>query len=52
MPDSTSCCHATGGYCQRCDLLVGLPGLHVTGGASVGNHGVRGDRGSASGLQP
>ena len=31
MPDPTSCCHATGGYCQRCDLLVGLPGLHVTG---------------------
>jgi transposase len=31
MPDSTSCCRATGGYCQRCDLLVGLPGLHVIG---------------------
>ena len=31
MPDPTSCCRATGGYCQRCDLLVGLPGLHVIG---------------------
>ena len=31
MPDPTSCCRAGGGYCQRCDLLVGLPGLHVTG---------------------
>ena len=31
MPDSTSCCRAGGGYCQRCDLLVGLPGLHVVG---------------------
>jgi len=31
MPDSTSCCRGAGGYCQRCDLLVGLPGLHVTG---------------------
>ena len=31
MPDSTSCCRAGGGYCQRCDLLVGLPGLHVIG---------------------
>lgn len=29
MPDLTSCCRAGGGYCQRCDLLVGLPGLHV-----------------------
>ena len=31
MPDPTSCCRAGGGYCQRCDLLVGLPGLHVVG---------------------
>lgn len=31
MPDPTSCCRAAGGYCQRCDLLVGLPGLHVVG---------------------
>ena len=31
MPDSTSCCRAGGGYCQRCDLLLGLPGLHVVG---------------------
>ena len=25
-----SCCRALGGYCERCDLLVGLDGLHVT----------------------
>ena len=31
MPDPTSCCRAGGGYCQRCDLLLGLPGLHVVG---------------------
>ncbi|MDI9629020.1 MAG: hypothetical protein QM286_10815 [Acidobacteriota bacterium] len=31
MPDPTYCCLATEGYCQRCDLLVGLPGLHVIG---------------------
>ena len=31
MPDPTSCRSAGGGYCQRCDLLVGLPGLHVIG---------------------
>lgn len=31
MPDLTSCCRVHGGYCQRCDVLVGLPGLHVTG---------------------
>lgn len=31
MPDPTSCCRGAGGYCQRCDLLLGLPGLHVTG---------------------
>jgi transposase len=30
MPDPTSCCRVHGGYCQRCDVLVGLPGLHVT----------------------
>jgi transposase len=24
------CCRALGGYCDRCDLLVGLDGLHVT----------------------
>ncbi len=29
MPDSMSCRRTTGGYCQRCDVLVGLPGLHV-----------------------
>jgi len=26
-----SCCHLGGGYCERCDLLVGLPGLHAIG---------------------
>ena len=31
MPEPMSCCPAFGGYCQRCDLLVGLDGLHVTG---------------------
>lgn len=30
MSEPTSCCRARGGYCQRCDLLVGLDGLHVT----------------------
>ena len=28
MPEPTSCCRG-GGYCDRCDLLVGLDGLHV-----------------------
>ena len=31
MPDLTSCCRVHGGYCARCDVLVGLVGLHVTG---------------------
>ena len=30
MSEPTSCCRALGGYCKRCDLLVGLDGLHVT----------------------
>jgi transposase len=30
MSEPTSCCPALGGYCERCDLLVGLDGLHVT----------------------
>ena len=30
MPEPTLCCRALGGYCDRCDLLVGLDGLHVT----------------------
>jgi transposase len=29
MSEPTSCCRAPGGYCDRCDLLVGLAGLHV-----------------------
>ena len=31
MPEPTLCCPALGGYCDRCDLLVGLDGLRVTG---------------------
>lgn len=27
----TTCCPADDAYCDRCDLLVGLPGLHVVG---------------------
>lgn len=30
MSEPTLCCDAPGGYCDRCDLLVGLDGLHVT----------------------
>ncbi len=30
MPEPTSCCRASGGYCVRCDVLVDLDGLHVT----------------------
>ena len=29
MPEPTLCCRAAGSYCERCDLLVGLDGLHV-----------------------
>lgn len=29
MGEPTSCCRSAGGYCQRCDLLVGLDGLRV-----------------------
>ena len=29
MSEPTSRCRADGGYCDRCDLLVGLEGLHV-----------------------
>jgi hypothetical protein len=31
MPEPTLCCRVPGGYCDRCDLLVGLPGLRVIG---------------------
>ena len=31
MPKPTLCCSRSGGYCDRCDLLVGLEGLHVIG---------------------
>lgn len=31
MPEPTLCCRARGDYCDRCDLLVGLDGLHVIG---------------------
>ncbi len=30
MSEPTLCCRTSGGYCDRCDLLVGLDGLHVT----------------------
>ncbi|WP_249138466.1 ISL3 family transposase [Phycicoccus avicenniae] len=30
MSEPTSCCRARGGYCERCDVLVGLDGLRVT----------------------
>jgi len=30
MSEPMSCCRALGGYCERCDLLVGLDGVHVT----------------------
>ena len=29
MPEPTLCCRMSGDYCDRCDLLVKLPGLHV-----------------------
>ena len=31
MGEPTSCCRSGGGYCDRCDLLVGLDGLRVVG---------------------
>jgi len=31
VSEPTLCCRARGGYCDRCDLLVGLGGLHVIG---------------------
>ena len=31
MSEPTLCCRALGGYCERCDVLVGLEGLHVIG---------------------
>lgn len=30
MSEPTLCCRTSGGYRDRCDLLVGLDGLHVT----------------------
>lgn len=35
MPDVTSCWRAAGGYCQRCDILVGLDGIHVVAAEHV-----------------
>src|SRR5215471_4784268 len=29
MGEPTSCCRSDGGYCDRCDLLLGLEGLRV-----------------------
>lgn len=31
MREPTSCCRALSGYRERCDLLVGFPGLEVIG---------------------
>jgi len=31
VPEATSCCRALDGYCDRCDVLVGLDGVHVIG---------------------
>jgi transposase len=31
MIEPTLCCRGCDDYCQRCDLLVGLEGLHVVG---------------------
>ncbi len=39
MPEPTlcdRCCACTDSYCDRCDLLVGLPGLRVIGVAENG----------------
>jgi len=30
LSEPALCCRVSGGYCDRCDLLVGLDGLHVT----------------------
>ncbi len=31
VSEPTSCCRVSDGYCDRCDLLAGLAGLHVIG---------------------
>jgi transposase len=31
MADPTVCCASTDTYCDRCDVIVGMGGLHVTG---------------------
>jgi len=36
MPEPTLCCRVGGGNCDRCDLLVGLPGMHVIGSIATG----------------
>ena len=39
MPEPTGCvrcCARSGTYCDRCDVLVGLPGLHVVAVAEAG----------------
>jgi transposase len=57
MSEPTSCCRARGGYCERCDVLVGLDGLHVIGverddGGAAGRHGgVRADGHGVPGLR-
>ena len=55
MTEPTSCCRAAGGYCDRCDLLVGLDGLHVIavdrddGGGLTVDGGVRAGADGVSG---
>jgi hypothetical protein len=39
MSDPTSCCPDGAQFCARCDLLVGLEGLHVIGVERHGNGG-------------
>ncbi|WP_285132432.1 transposase family protein, partial [Propionibacterium freudenreichii] len=44
MSEPTGCavrCHDDDCYCERCDLLVGLDGLHVTGVERDGGGGLR-----------
>ena len=39
MGEPTSCCRSGGGYCDRCDLLLGLDGLRVIGGVDRDDSG-------------
>jgi hypothetical protein len=35
MGEPTSCCRSDGGYCQRCDLLVGLDEVDLVDGPEI-----------------